>query len=107
MISQGIELDNISLHYLMKVKEKVNYSTLHKLPTHRVNRLDPGKFVPKVGLDDIARSFDRQPRYIYISNTLELISDVVFLYQLDKSIDDYLGLKLQTSISASEASSKS
>ena len=32
VISKCVELDNISLHYLMKVKERVSYITLNKIP---------------------------------------------------------------------------
>jgi hypothetical protein len=45
-------------------------------------------------------------KYHHIANTLELIADVVFLYQLDKPIGEYLTLKRKTSISATEASTK-
>jgi hypothetical protein len=37
VISKGVELDNISLHYLMKVKERINFSTIEKIPTQRVS----------------------------------------------------------------------
>ena len=55
IISQGVELDNISLHYLMKVKEKVAYSTLLKIPASRVST---DHQIPKAGIDDLARNFE-------------------------------------------------
>ena len=103
VISQGVELDNISLHYLMKVKDKVAYKTLLKIPASRVSN---NQQIPKAGIDDLARNFESQPRYQHIANTLELIADVVFLYQLDKPIGDYLSLKRSTAISATEATTK-
>jgi hypothetical protein len=91
----------------MRVKEKLNYSTLSKLPTQRASSLSVGQYVPKVGIEDIARSFERQPQYAHIANTLELISDVVFLYQLEKAINDYFSLRQQTQVSMTEAATKS
>ena len=91
----------------MRVKEKLSYSTLSKLPTQRASSLSVGQYVPKVGIEDIARSFERQPQYSHIANTLELISDVVFLYQLEKAINDYFSLRQQTQVSMTEAAIKS
>lgn len=54
----------------------------------------------------MARNFESQPRYHHIANSLELIADVVFLYQLDKPIGEYLALKRSIAISATEASTK-
>ena len=51
-------------------------------------------------------SFESQPAFHHIANTLELLSDVVFLYQLDTHINDYLSLKSATQLSATEASKK-
>ncbi len=55
VISQGVELDNISLHYLMKVKDKVAYKTLLKIPASRVSN---DQQIPKAGIDDLARNFE-------------------------------------------------
>lgn len=50
IVSQGVELDNISFQYLMKVKTKINLSTLDKFPpTHStLNAL-----VPKIAVEDL------------------------------------------------------
>ncbi len=86
----------------MKVKEKISYRTLLKIPA--TSSREPG--IPKAGIDDLARNFESQPKYYHIANTLELIADVVFLYQLDKPVSDYLSIKRASSISATEATTK-
>ena len=92
IISQCVELDNISLHYLMKVKERVPYTALNKIPVSNKQEI----LIPKAGIDDLARNFENQPKFQHLANTLELIADVVFLYQLDKPITEYLNLKKAT-----------
>lgn len=104
VISQGVELDNISFNFLMKVKKRVLFRTLDLIPVSRHQSLN--QLVPKTNIDDIVRSFEKSEDLVHIANTLELISDVAYLYQLETLLTEYFKLKLATSVQASEAATK-
>ena len=75
----------------MRVKEKVPFSTLSLIPATVSN--DVKRLVPKASIEDIVRSFEKNPKLSYISNTLDLLADIVFLFQLEKALVEYLTLK--------------
>lgn len=104
VISQGVELDNISFNFLMKVKKRVLFKTLDLIPVSRYQSLN--QLVPKTNIDDIVRSFEKSEDLVHIANTLELISDVAYLYQLETLLTEYFKLKLATSVQANEAATK-
>ena len=82
-LPRGVEFDNISLHYLMRVKSKLRYSTLAKLP------LAPNIFGRRV--EDLIAAFEREePALGHLANTFDLIADVVTLHKLEKVHAEFL-----------------
>ena len=58
----------------MKVKQKIKYSSLQKLP------LSPTTIGRRV--EDLVAGFEKEPRLSHLANTFDLFSDVVAIHNL-------------------------
>ncbi|TNV80135.1 hypothetical protein FGO68_gene1457 [Halteria grandinella] len=102
VFSQGVELDNISLHYMILVKTLLHYSTLALVPVSTHTTL----LIPRAPIDDFLRSLEMDDRHQFVGNTLDLLSDVVTLQQLEKAIGDYLGYRQKQTVAVADAASR-
>ena len=85
VISQAVEVDNISMYYYMKVKNKIPYYILQQIPVSRFKLSEED--IPKVNILDIRKGFEE---YEQVGNTLEFISDMTSYYFIERAYTDYI-----------------
>eukprot|EP00347_Sterkiella_histriomuscorum_P017421 403349437 len=104
IISQGVELDNISLNYYLKVKQLLSFWVLEGIPAINLSG-DDTKQIWHASISDIKQGFRE---YEQVGNTLEFIGDMVYLFQLEKNYLEYLNPELssQTNIQSKPKSGK-
>ena len=86
VVSHGVELDNISLNYYLQIKDKLSYWMLKAIPAINLSG-DENQQVAHASINDIKQGFKE---YEYVGNTRDFIGDMVYLFQLEKHLLEYL-----------------
>ncbi|CDW79157.1 UNKNOWN [Stylonychia lemnae] len=89
VISQGVEMDNISLNYYLRIKEKLTFQILQAIPGFNLQP-DIKNSVARASISDIKLGFEE---YEHVGYTLEFIGDMVYIYQIEKYLIEYLSNK--------------
>jgi len=75
-ISQGVEIDNVSLNYYLRIKEKLSYWILKAIPAINLQP-EIKNSIAKASIHDIKLGFRE---FEHVGYTLEFIGDMVYMY---------------------------